>query len=139
AYTFGDLCRHARPGAPGAHVVSIGSLGLARMPETLAALRATGAGFEPWYRFFPWEDWREKRPDILDKVILPSLEDWAGRPTKPAQARALGRRERVRLCFALGGSPWDEEKVLDPYELIYQAGMGGEARRDGREAALGRQ
>ena len=70
-YTFGDRGRHARPGDTGAHVVSIGYLALTRMPENLAALRATGAGFEPWYRFFPWEDWREKRPEILDKVILP--------------------------------------------------------------------
>src|SRR5262249_11519509 len=72
-YTFGDRGRHARPGDTGAHIVSIGYLALTRMPENLAALRATGAGFEPWYRFFPWEDWRQKRPDILDKVILPLL------------------------------------------------------------------
>jgi len=72
-YTFGDRGRHARPGDTGAHIVSIGYLALTRMPENLAALRATGAGFEPWYRFFPWEDWREKRPDVLDKVILPLL------------------------------------------------------------------
>src|SRR5215831_16462806 len=126
-YTFGDRGRHARPGDTGAHVVSIGYLALTRMPENLAALRATGAGFEPWYRFFPWEDWREKRPEILDKVILPLLEDWAGRPAKPAPTRALG------------GSPWDEEKVLDRYELLYEAGLVEEARRDGREAALARQ
>ena len=138
-YTFGDRGRHARPGDTGAHVVSIGYLALTRMPENLAALRATGAGFEPWYRFFPWEDWRDKRPEILDKVILPLLEDWAGRPAKPAPARALGRRERIRLCFAVGGSPWDEEKALDRYELLYEAGLVEEARRDGREAALARQ
>ena len=76
-YTFGDRGRHARPGDTGAHVVSIGYLALTRMPENLAALRATGAGFEPWYRFLPWEDWRERRPDILDKVILPLLDEWA--------------------------------------------------------------
>jgi len=130
-YTFGDRGRHPQPGDTGAHVVSIGYLALTRMPENLAALRATGAGFEPWYRFFPWEDWRDKRPEILDKVILPLLEDWAGRPAKPAPARTLGRRERVRSCFALGGSPWDEEKALDRYELLYEAGLLEEARRDG--------
>src|SRR6266849_8912758 len=73
-YTFGDRGRHARRGDTGAHVVSIGYLALTRMPENLAALRATGAGFEPWYRFFPWEDWRDKRPEILDKVFLPVRE-----------------------------------------------------------------
>jgi hypothetical protein len=142
-YTFGDRGRHARPGDTGAHVVSIGYLALTRMPEQVAALSAAGAGFEPWYRFFPWEDWREKRPDILDKTILPHLDDWAGRSHKPEPGRALGRRERVRLCFAEGRGPkhgwtWDEEKVLDRYELLYEAGLVEEARRDGREAALAR-
>jgi hypothetical protein len=113
-----------------------------------AALRAAGAGFEPWYRFFPWEDWREKRPEILDKVILPQLEEWAGRAVKPEAGRPLSRRERVRLCFgATRGAaprtpashfPWDEEKALERYELLYEAGLVEEARRDGREAALAR-
>src|SRR5262249_39547971 len=137
-YTFGDRGRHARPGDTRAHVVSIGYLALTRMPENLAALRATGAGFEPWYRFFPWEDWREKRSDILDKVMLPLLEDWAGRPTKPAPARALGRRGRVRVCFARGGGPRGGAKVVDRYERLQEAGWVEKARRDGREAALAR-
>jgi hypothetical protein len=135
-YTFGDRGRHARPDDTGAHVVSIGYLALTRMPETAAALRAAGAGFEPWYRFFPWEDWREQRPDILDKVILPLLDDWASRSSKPEPGRALGRRERVQLCFAEGLGRWDEEKVLDRYELLYEAVLVEEARRDGRDAAL---
>jgi hypothetical protein len=138
-YTFGDRGRHARPGDTGVHVVSIGYLALTRMPENVAALHAAGAGFEPWYRFFPWEDWRERRPNILDKIILPLLDEWALRSHTPELARALGRRERVRLCFGTGGSPWDEEKVLDRYELLYEAGLIEEARRDGREAALARQ
>jgi hypothetical protein len=119
-------------------VVSIGYLALTRRPENVAPLAAAGAGFEPWYRFFPWEDWRERRPEILDKIILPLLEDWASRARKLEAARALGRRERVRFCFGVGGSPWDEEKVLDRYELLYEAGLVEEARRDGREAALAR-
>jgi hypothetical protein len=137
-YTFGDRGRHARPGDTSPHMVSIGYLALTRMPDDVAALRAAGAGFEPWYRFFPWEDWREQRPDILDKVMLPLLHEWAGRSDKPEPDRALGRRERLRLCFGVGGSPWDEEKVLDRYELLYEAGLIEEARRDGRETALAR-
>jgi hypothetical protein len=147
-YTFGDRGRHARPGDTGPHVVSIGYLALTRMPENAAALHVAGAGFEPWYRFFPWEDWREKRPEILDKVILPQLEEWAGRAVKPEPGRPLGRRERVRLCFGAGRGaaprappsqfPWDEEKVLERYELLYEAGLVEEAGRDGREAALAR-
>jgi hypothetical protein len=44
----------------------------------------------------------------------------------------------LRLCFGAGGSPWDEEKVLDRYELLYEAGLVEEARRDGREAQVSR-
>jgi hypothetical protein len=132
-YTFGDRGRHARPGDTGAHVVSIGYLALTRISQSAAALRAAGAGFEPWYRFFPWEDWRGGRPDILD-AILPALEQWA-KSGKDDPARPPGRRERLRHTFGVGGSPWDEERVLDRYELLYEAGMVEEARRDGREAA----
>ena len=58
----------------------------------------------------------------------------SGRKTgKSEPARPLGRRERLRHCFGVGGSPWDEEKVLDRYELLYEAGLVEEARRDGRE------
>ena len=135
-YTFGDRGRHALPHTT--HVVSIGYLALTRMPEDIAALIAAGAGFEPWYRFFPWEDWRTARPAILDETILPLLSEWARRAPGPEPSRALGRRERLRLCFGVEGSPWDEEKVLDRYELLYEAGLVEEARRDGREAALAR-
>jgi hypothetical protein len=138
-YTFGDRGRHARPGDTGAHMVSVGYLALTRKPENAAALRAAGAGFEPWYRFFPWEDWRTERPPILASTILPLLDEWACKRDPESEAgRALGRRERVRFCFGVGGSPWDEEKVLDRYELLYEAGLIEEARRDGREAALAR-
>jgi hypothetical protein len=133
-YTFGDRGRHALPRDTGPHVVSVGYLALIRMPENVAA----GAGFEPWYRFFPWEDWRTARPSILDETILPLLTEWARRSTGPEPRRALSRRDRLRLCFGVEGSPWDEEKTLDRYELLYEAGLVEEARRDGRPAALSR-
>ena len=134
-YTFGDRGRHvaASDGAP--HVVSIGYLALTRMPESATALRASGAGFRPWYRFFPWEDWRNGRPKILDDPIIPLLDEWAKTAPQHEAARPLSRRERLRLCFGGGGSPWDEEKALDRYELLYEAGLVVEALRDGREAA----
>ena len=44
----------------------------------------------------------------------------------------------MRLYFGAGGAPWDEEHVLDRYELLYEAGLVEEARRDGRPAALAR-
>jgi hypothetical protein len=54
-YTFGDRGRHTEAGD--IHVASIGYLALTRAADNAA--RAPGATFEPWYRFFPWEDWRE--------------------------------------------------------------------------------
>jgi hypothetical protein len=137
-YTFGDRGRHPRPGDTAPHVVSIGYLALTRIPAGDAEPTTSGARFDPWYRFFPWEDWRARRPEILDKVILPALNEWAGKSDKPEPGRALGRRERIRLYFGTGGKFWDEEKTLDRYELLYEAGLVEEARRDGRQAALAR-
>jgi hypothetical protein len=136
-YTFGDRGRHAGPDDTGPHMISVGYLALTRISENAAALRAAGAGFEPWYRFFPWEDWRGGRPDILDDTIIPLLDQWT-KNGKDDPARPMARRDRLRLCFGGGGSPWDEEKVLDRYELLYEAGLIEEARRDGRETQIAR-
>src|SRR5439155_23399133 len=57
-YTFGDRGRAATVGDVGPHVVSIGYLALTRVPDLRAALTSSGAGFEPWYRLFHWEEWR---------------------------------------------------------------------------------
>ena len=70
-----------------AHVASIGYLALTRAADN--ASRAPGATFEPWYRFFPWEDWREARPDIIERDILPELRNWAAQAEQPDTARAL--------------------------------------------------
>jgi hypothetical protein len=134
-YTFGDRGRHARPGDTGPHVVSVGYLALTRVPEDDRALKAAGASFAPWYRFFPWEDWRQGRPKILD-TILPTLNAWA-RTTPAREAATVPRRARLRLAFG-GDAAWDEERVLERYELLYEAGLVEEARRDGRVAALAR-
>jgi len=123
-YTFGDRGRHARVGDTDPHVVSVGYLALTRVPENVQGLRDAGASFQPWYRFFPWEDWRNGRPSIIDESILPPLTTWA--------RGAAGRSERLRLCFGGGGASWDEEKVLERYELLYEAGLIEEALRDGR-------
>jgi hypothetical protein len=135
-YTFGDRGRHTLAGDTDAHVASIGYLALTRAADNVA--RAPGAAFEPWYRFFPWEDWREARPDMIERDILPELTAWTDQAEEPNLARALSRKDRVRLYFGAEGAQWDEERVLDRYELLYEAGLIEEARRDGRPAALAR-
>ncbi len=134
--TFGDRGRHAEPGDTSAHLVSIGYLALTRAADNAA--RARGATFEPWYRFFPWEDWRENKPAIIERDIFPKLTEWAAQEHAPEPARPLSRKDRVRLYFGTEGAHWDEERVLDRYELLYEAGLTEEARRDGRPAALAR-
>src|SRR5499427_10508791 len=62
-YTFGDRGRHTKAGDTEAHVASIGYLALTRFSDNTSP--AQGATFEPWYRFFPWEDWREAPPEVI--------------------------------------------------------------------------
>ena len=128
-YTFGDRGRHAEPG--GAHTLSVGYLALTRG----AGDGLMGSHWSPWYAYFPWEDWRKGKPDILTEDIEPRLKEWAERPPLPDEpVRALRRAERLRIGFGIEGA-WDEEKVLERYELLYEAGLVAEAARDERPAA----
>ncbi len=126
-YTFGDRGRHAQAGDTGPHVVSVGYLALTRIKAGSA--QGGDVRWRPWYGYFPWEDMRHGRPPILDRGILPAVREWAVTPRE---------RERVRLLFGLDGLPFDEERVLERYECLYEAGLVAEAARDGRAAALAR-
>ena len=128
-YTFGDRGRHAEPG--GAHTLSVGYLALTRG----AGGELLGSHWSPWYAYLPWEDWRNGKPSILSSQIEPKLKEWDERPPLPDEpVRALRRQERLRTSFGIGGG-WDEERVLDRYELLYEAGLVAEAAHDGRPAA----
>ena len=124
-YTFGDRGRHLMKSGEGPRVVSVGYLALVR---AIGELKAPDTLWREWYGYFPWEDWRKKKPDIIEAVIAPALRSFV-----KADER---RRDRVRLCFGLDGLPWDEERVLERYELLYEAGLVEESKRDGRASAL---
>lgn len=127
-YTFGDRHRDPRERLGGPRVISVGYLSLVR-EDRLAEAR--GARWLDWYNFLPWEDWREGRPKLLDQVEA-ALGSWV-----EAQGQgpiAERRRERVDIAFGLGGAPWDEYRVLDRYELLYEASLVDEAWRDRGEA-----
>lgn len=137
-YTFGDRGRLLPEGAAEAlapHLVSIGYLALTRMAP--GALQREN--FQPLYQFFPWEDWRGGRPACLDRTLLPALEAWAAETEAGGEmeGRGLTRRERLALSFGIDGTPFDEEKVLERYELLYSAGLIEEAARDRRLPAAG--
>jgi hypothetical protein len=124
-YTFGDRGRHVLEPGEGPRVVSVGYLALTR--DTAEGASAAGH-WRNWYDFFPWEDWRSARPPMIDAMIKPRLEAWAG---ASASEREM-RWDRAALCFAFDGMQWDEEKVLERYEVMYEAGLVLEARRDKR-------
>jgi hypothetical protein len=88
-----------------------------------------GSEWRPWSRIFPWEDWRAGRPGAFE-TVEGALRAWAGNDAQ--------RLARARLLFALDGAPWNEERVLERYELLYEAGLAPEAARDRGEAAPSR-
>jgi hypothetical protein len=84
-----------------------------------------------WYHYLPWEDWRRGRPACLAQELETPLRAWAA--AAPASAG-----QRVQLCFGLDGAAWDEEKVVERYQLLREAGLirdgewgRGEARSRG--------
>ncbi|HVQ11393.1 MAG TPA: NAD regulator, partial [Methyloceanibacter sp.] len=68
-YTFGDRGRHAEPGDTASHILSVGYLALTRG----AGDELQGSHWSPWYAYFPWEDWRHGKPEILTREIEPRL------------------------------------------------------------------
>src|SRR5579885_1086636 len=58
---------------------------------------------------------------------------WSGGSPNDTQRRL--REERVDLAFGLRGAAWNEELALERYELLYEAGLVGEAARDAGRAA----
>jgi hypothetical protein len=124
-YTFGDRGRHLPTPDEGARVVSVGYLALTRQTKDL---KAPDTRWGDWYRYFPWEDWRLTKPAVIDQIIIPALKQFV--KAAPDSERADLRRDRMRLCFGTDGLPWDEEKVLERYELLYEAGLVQEYERD---------
>lgn len=126
-YTFGDRGREL-PQADledlprNARLISVGYLGLTPARTDISAFDAV---WRSWYRFFPWEDHRKGRPPFIDSQIAPALHRWAGEGAAAAQ-----RLDRARLAFGLDGMRWAEERCLERYELLYEAGLCPEAARD---------
>ncbi|APH56442.1 Hypothetical protein GbCGDNIH6_0636 [Granulibacter bethesdensis] len=113
-YTFAD---HDRAG-DGRRAISISYLGLTRMTERQVGRRN-------WYAYFPWEDRREMGGIALGAEIARRLETWiAGADGMLRQQRTL-RRD---AAFGTGGEKWNEELVLQRYELLYEAGLVAESR-----------
>lgn len=122
-YTFGDEGRDPREHAGGPRMLSIAYLALT---QDLASEKTSGHWIS-CYRFLPWEDWQADRPAVLDQIAA-SLEAWAARGRSAAEREH--RAARIEISFGLSGAGWDGYRVLERYELLYEAQLTHEAWLD---------
>ncbi|WP_250265923.1 NUDIX hydrolase [Rhodovastum atsumiense] len=122
-YTFADRDRSTDD--PQRRVISISYLGLTRQAH---ASGGHAASWRSWYRYFPWEDWRDGPSPVIGRLIAPRLRSWAAAAATPALRRE--RQQRARITFGLADHSWNEEMVLQRYELLYEAGLVAEAAGD---------
>lgn len=126
-YTFGDAGRAAprpTPGPDRQREISVGYLALTAEAVDMAP---SGARWTPALEIFPWED-RRAPPARLTNDIVNSLTTWAGGDPR--------RIDRIEALFAPSASVrWDETRVLERYELLYEAGLVAEAARDRDDAS----
>jgi hypothetical protein len=118
-YTFGDRFRDPRETAGGPRFLTVGYLGLIGSPVLGAP---ANVAWIDWYRFFPWEDWRRGRPSMLDKNVVARVREWIA-----ADGADDTRRIRGTAAFGLDGAPWNDEAVLERYEILYEIGAVDEA------------
>ena len=119
-YTFGDRFRDPNLPSAAPRVVSVAYLALVHEGSV------AGAGDARWrdfYEFLPWEDWRKGRPGLIDGSIIPALTAWVQAGTD--STTRVRRRERADIAFGQRGAPWDPDRVLDRYELLFEAGVAG--------------
>lgn len=121
-YTFADRDRALH----GERVISISYPALTRESEAGYAER----GWRDWYRYFPWEDHRFGVPRYLSREIATKLREWTEASAAPTQRRERWRR--IAVTFGLDGRAWNEELILQRYELLYEAALVVEALRGRR-------
>jgi hypothetical protein len=116
--TFGGQSGCGNGAASGRGSIATGYLALVLASEQIAS---PACAWRSIYDYFPWEDWRHKRPAVLTRDIEPRLRAWAGSQATDGSS-LRDRRERVAICFGLDGSRWDDERVLERFELLCEAG-----------------
>lgn len=112
-YTFGDPERQTDD-----RELSIAYLALAD-----EVIPSGDAAWLDWYSFFPWEDRRHGESETL-AGIRTRMAAWADEDA--------GRQERIEIAFGMGAMAWDPVRVLDRYELLYEAELVEEYFHDRR-------
>ena len=133
-YTFADRDR----GGHGeiARMVSISYLGLTRERP---APKIPDLGGDPewrdWYAFFPWED-RRRSDRPTPAAIEAAVAAWVA-SAEDAHTRRV-RAQRCAIAFGLDDHGWNEELILQRYELLFEARLLPEAgTRDADRALFG--
>jgi hypothetical protein len=119
-YTFADRGRSTED--PTLRAISISYLGLTR--EALPS-GFTGVGWQSWYRYFPWEDRREPEAAASGDALVGALQAWA--EGAPDAAVRYDRQRRIAINFGVKTLPWNEELVLQRYEILWEAGLVAES------------
>jgi hypothetical protein len=127
-YTFGDRDRLAAAVASANPALTVAYLALVREMRPGGSAEAV---WQSWYRYFPWEDWRDGKPKSL-ATVEQGLAAWAASAAADGERRL--REERIRVAFGLYAAAWNEELVLERYELLYEAGLVSEVARDRGQA-----
>jgi hypothetical protein len=65
---------------------------------------------------------------MIAAILAPALQAWAKQADDPELRRA--RRQRTAINFGLDDYGWNEELVLQRYELLYEATLVPEALHD---------
>lgn len=115
-YTFGDPDRSAAD-----RELSIAYLALADQVPI-----SGDAAWMNWYAFFPWEDHRAGEPRELESIRA-RMASWASEDSE--------RAERTSIAFGLDQAHWDPVRVVDRYELLYEAQLVAEYHHDRGSAA----
>src|SRR5207248_7855277 len=92
-YTFGDRDRVMGEDSPGLPALVVAYLALVREARPAGSADAMWQGC---YRYFPWEDWREGKPESLAR-IEDRLSGWAQDAASEPERRL--RQERLGLAF----------------------------------------
>jgi len=124
-YTFGNAGRDPREEKGGPRVISVSYLALV---QDTGRSKMENAVWRNWYQYFPWEDWRDGKPALLNAEIIPALRRWIKRAKAKDQHQS--RYERASITFGLDGTPWNDELVLERYELLYEAHLVAEAQKE---------
>lgn len=121
-YTFGDLGRDSPRATPGPEQRREVSVGYLALTADAAEAPLAEARWTPVLDIFPWEDRRDGAAACL-QPLLAGLTAWAAGDPR--------RQARVDTLFAPAPPHrWNEGRVLERYELLYEAGLVAEAARD---------